>query len=308
MTAIDAGPAVGGRARSRKKRQFAPLWMLLPAVAVLVPLFVYPIYQLGLLSVLDFRQAQVSGGQPTRFIGLDNYTELMSAPKFWSVLWATLLFAAALVVVTLAVGAALAVLLTKLSRWAAILLSLSAMAAWAAPAMTGSTVWMFLFDTNLGLVNRLLGWEGHNWTYERSSAFALVGAVVVWHSFPFVMVTLYAGIKALPEQVLEAAQLDGAGPWRSFWSITVPMLRPVIAIVVIQSIIWDFKIFTQIYVMTRGGGIAGQNLTLNVYAYQQAFASSEYGLGSAIGVVMMLILLAVTLVYLRMLRRSGEPL
>ncbi len=86
------------------------------------------------------------------------------------------------------------------------------------------------------------------------------------------------------------------------------MLRPVIAIVVIQSIIWDFKIFTQIYVMTNGGGIAGQNLTLNVYAYQQAFASSEYGLGSAIGVVMMLILLAVTLVYLRMLRRSGEPL
>ncbi|GAB7048172.1 carbohydrate ABC transporter permease [Catenuloplanes indicus] len=308
MTAIDAGPAVTVRARSRRKRQFAPLWMLLPAAAVLLPLFVYPIYQLGLLSVLDFRQAQVSGGQPTRFIGFDNYAELMSAPRFWSVLWATVVFAAALVVVTLAVGAALAVLLTKISRWAAIALSLAAMAAWAAPAMTGSTVWMFLFDTNLGLVNRVLGWEGHNWTYERFSAFALVGAVVVWHSFPFVMVTLYAGIKALPEQVLEAAQLDGAGPWRSFWSITVPMLRPVIAIVVIQSIIWDFKIFTQIYVMTNGGGIAGQNLTLNVYAYQQAFASSEYGLGSAIGVVMMLILLAVTLVYLRMLRRSGEPL
>ncbi len=122
------------------------------------------------------------------------------------------------------------------------------------------------------------------------------------------MVTLFAGIKALPEQVLEAAQLDGANPWQSFWRVTVPMLRPIIAIVVIQSIIWDFKIFTQIYVMTNGGGIAGQNLTLNVYAYQQAFASSEYGLGSAIGVVMMLILLAVTLVYLRMLRRSGEPL
>ncbi|WP_157239749.1 carbohydrate ABC transporter permease [Catenuloplanes japonicus] len=303
MTTIDAGPAVKGRART-----LTPLWLLLPAAAVLLPLFVYPIYQLGLLSVLDFRQAQVSGGQPTRFIGLDNYTDLMSAPRFWSVLWATVLFAAALVLVTLAVGAALAVLLTKVSRWAAYTLSLAAMAAWAAPAMTGSTVWMFLFDTNLGLVNRVLGWEGHNWTYERLDAFALVGAVVVWHSFPFVMVTLYAGIKALPEQVLEAAQLDGANPWQSFWRVTVPMLRPIIAIVVIQSIIWDFKIFTQIYVMTNGGGIAGQNLTLNVYAYQQAFASSEYGLGSAIGVVMMLILLAVTLVYLRLLRRSGEPL
>jgi N,N'-diacetylchitobiose transport system permease protein len=87
-----------------------------------------------------------------------------------------------------------------------------------------------------------------------------------------------------------------------------PMLRPVLLVVTIQSIIWDFKIFGQIYVMTSGGGIAGQNLVLNVYAYQKAFASSEYGLGSAIGVVMLLILLTVTLGYLRLLRRQGEEL
>jgi N,N'-diacetylchitobiose transport system permease protein len=112
--------------------------------------------------------------------------------------------------------------------------------------------------------------------------------VVVWHSFPFVMVTLYAGIEAIPKSTLEAAAIDGASTWRTFWRIMVPILRPLLAIVVIQSIIWDFKVFTQIYVMTAGGGIAGQNLTLNVWAYQQAFAASEYGLGSAIGVVMML--------------------
>ncbi|UWP87488.1 sugar ABC transporter permease [Dactylosporangium fulvum] len=195
-----------------------------------------------------------------------------------------------------------------MSRWPRAALSLAAMAAWAAPAITGSTVWMFLFDANLGLVNQVLGLDGHNWMYDRYSAFALVGAVVVWHSFPFVMVTLYAGIRAIPDSTLEAAALDGAGTWQTFWRIVVPMLRPLLAIVVIQSIIWDFKIFTQIYVMTGGGGIAGQNLTLNVYAYQQAFAASEYGLGSAIGVVMMLILLGVTLVYLRALRREGEAL
>ena len=93
--------------------------------------------------------------------------------------------------------------------------------------------------------------------YDRYTAFALVGAVVVWRSFPFVMVTLYAGIEAIPKSVLEAAAIDGARTWRTFWQIMVPMLRPVLAIVVIQSIIWDFKVFTQIYVMTRGGGIAG---------------------------------------------------
>jgi N,N'-diacetylchitobiose transport system permease protein len=285
-----------------------PLWLLAPAAVVLGALFVYPMWQLGLLSVLDFRQAQVSGGQPARFVGTGNYAQLLGDSQFWSVLNATVVFAAACVVATLAVGAGLAVLLTRISRWPRLLLSLAAMAAWAVPAVSGSTVWMFLFDTDLGLVNQTLGLSGLNWMYDRYSAFALVGAVVVWHSFPFVMITLYAGIEAIPRSVLEAAAIDGASAWRTFWRIMVPILRPLLAIVVIQSIIWDFKVFTQIYVMTRGGGLAGQNLTLNVWAYQQAFAAGEYGLGAAIGVVMMVILLIVTLLYLRTLRRSGEPL
>ncbi|GAA0500030.1 sugar transporter [Paractinoplanes deccanensis] len=301
MTAVTAAPL-------KRRRGLTPVWLLLPATIVLGTLFAYPMWQLGLLSVLDFRQAQVSGGQPTRFVGADNYATLLGNPQFWSVLTATVAFAAACVLATLAVGAGLAVLLTRISRVPRLLLSLAAMAAWAVPAVSGSTVWMFLFDTDLGLVNQVLGLDGFNWMYDRYTAFGLVGAVVVWHSFPFVMVTLYAGIEAIPKSVLEAASIDGAGSWRIFWRIMVPALRPLLAIVVIQSIIWDFKVFTQIYVMTRGGGLAGQNLTLNVWAYQQAFASSEYGLGAAIGVVMTLILLAVTLLYLRTLRRSGEPL
>jgi N,N'-diacetylchitobiose transport system permease protein len=300
-----AQPAV--RARPRR-RVWTPLWLLLPTAVVLGTLFVYPMGQLGLLSILDFRQAQVSGGQPTRFVGLANYTQLLGDARFWSVLGATVCFAAACVVATLAVGAGLAVLLTRVGRVPRLLLSLAAMAAWAVPSVSGSTVWMFLFDTDLGLVNQALGVTGFNWMYDRYTAFALVGAVVVWHSFPFVMVTLYAGIEAIPTSMLEAAAIDGAGAWRTFWQIMVPVLRPLLAIVVIQSIIWDFKVFTQIYVMTRGGGIAGQNLTLNVWAYQQAFAAGEYGLGAAIGVVMMVILLVVTLLYLRTLRRTGEPL
>ncbi len=180
--------------------------------------------------------------------------------------------------------------------------------------MTGSTVWSFLFDTNLGLVNDTLvklglsGFHEYNWFYDRWTAFLIVGAVVVWHSFPFVMVTLYAGIRAIPEEILEAAALDGAGTWTTFRRITAPMLRPILTIVVIQSVIWDFKVFTQIYVMTTGGGIAGQNLVLNVYAYQKAFASSEYGLGAAIGVIMLMILVIPTVLYIRTLRRTGNEL
>ncbi|MFI2609266.1 carbohydrate ABC transporter permease [Kitasatospora sp. NPDC018619] len=307
-----AGRAPAAPPGGRRRRP--PLLLLLPAAVILIPLVAYPIYQLGLLSVLDFGQAQASGGAPTSFVGLGNYTKILQDEQFWTVLFQTIGFAAFCVVATLAVGAALAVLLTKVGRWPRLVLTTAAMAAWAAPAMTGSTVWSFLFDTNLGLVNHTLeglglsGFHEFNWFYDKWTAFLIVGAVVVWHSFPFVMVTLYAGIRAIPEEIMEAAALDGANTWTTFRRITAPMLRPILTIVVIQSVIWDFKVFTQIYVMTEGGGIAGQNLVLNVYAYQKAFASSQYGLGAAIGVIMLLILVIPTVLYIRTLRRTGNEL
>ncbi|MEW1903121.1 MULTISPECIES: sugar ABC transporter permease [unclassified Streptomyces] len=302
-----AAPAPGTRG-PRRPGAWTPWLYLLPALVVLGALLVYPVYQLGLISFLEYTQAQVSGGEPTSFQGFGNYTALFSDPQFWQVLLATVLFAAACVVTTLAVGCALAVLLTRVRALPRLVLMMAALGAWATPAVTGSTVWVFLFDPDLGPVNRLLGLGDFSWTYGRYSAFALVLLEVVWCSFPFVMVTVYAGIRAVPTEVLEAAALDGASQWRIWRSVTAPILRPILVVVTIQSIIWDFKLFTQIYVMTNGGGIAGQNLVLNVYAYQKAFASSQYSLGSAIGVVMLLILLAVTLVYLRLLRRQGEEL
>ncbi|WP_420033898.1 carbohydrate ABC transporter permease [Streptomyces sp. cg28] len=288
--------------------RWAPWLYLAPALVLLGGLLVYPIYQLGLISFLEYTQAQVSGGAPTTFRGFGNYQELFSDSQFWQVLLATVLFAGACVVSTLLVGCALAVLLTRVRAVPRLALMLAALGAWATPAITGSTVWMFLFDADFGPVNKVLGLGDFSWTYGRYSAFALVLLEVVWCSFPFVMVTVYAGIRAIPGEVLEAASLDGASQWRTWRSVTAPMLRPILVVVTIQSVIWDFKVFTQIYVMTGGGGIAGQNLVLNVYAYQKAFAGSEYSLGSAIGVVMLVILLVVTLVYLRLMRREGREL
>lgn len=302
------------RSGRRRADGWAPWLYLAPALVVLGGLLLYPLYQLGLISTLEFTQAQVSGGEPTSFQGLGNYAELLGDGQFRQVLLATVLFAAACIVSTLAVGCALAVLLTRIRALPRLALMLAALGAWATPAVTGSTVWVFLFDPDFGPVDKVLVWlglsgfEDFSWTYDRYSAFALVLLEVVWCSFPFVMVTVYAGIKAVPDEVLEAARLDGASHWRIWRSVLAPMLRPILVVVTIQSVIWDFKVFTQIYVMTGGGGIAGQNLVLNVYAYQKAFASSQYGLGSAIGVVMLLILLAVTLGYLRLLRRQGEEL
>jgi N,N'-diacetylchitobiose transport system permease protein len=281
---------------------------LTPALLVLAGLLAYPIYQLVLISLYDYGQEQVSGGAPLEFLGLGNYQKLLGDQQFWGVLGQTVAFAAVCVVGTLLVGAVLAILATRVRTWVRMTLFLAALGAWSTPAVAGSTIWLFLFDANFGFVNEVLGIQGFSWTFDKWTAFGLVAAQVIWCSFPFVMVTLFAGIKAIPGEVLEAAALDGASAFRTAWSVTLPLLKPIILVVTIQSIIWDFKVFTQIYVMTNGGGIAGRNLVLNVYAYQQAFAASEYGLGAAIGVVMTVLLLGITMFYLRALRRSGEVL
>ncbi|AUI59887.1 carbohydrate ABC transporter permease [Amycolatopsis sp. BJA-103] len=305
-------PAVPARRSPRRRRDGrAALLYLAPGGILLLAMLVYPIYQLVLISFYDYGQPQAVGNAPLEFLGFRNYTDLLENVQFWEVLAKTLGFTAVCVVGSLALGTGLAVLATRVRSWARVPLFLAALAAWATPAMAGSYVWLFLFDADFGLVNEVLsglgftGMANHSWTFDTYSTFGLVAAEVIWCSFPFVMVTMYAGLKGVPEEVIEAAYLDGASTWRTTWSITLPMVRPLLTIATIQSIIWDFKIFTQIYVMTNGGGVAGRNLVLNVFAYQQAFAGQEYGLGAALGVVMTLLLLSITGLYVRSQRRSA---
>ncbi|ONI71053.1 sugar transporter [Actinosynnema sp. ALI-1.44] len=294
------------RRPARKKRDGrAAAIYLLPAGILLAALMAYPLFQLVQISLYDYNQPQASGAEPLVFIGADNYIELFGDTQFWSVLVSTILFAAVCVVGSLLVGTGLAVLATRVRAIPRMLLFLAALGAWATPAMAGSYVWLFLFDANFGVVNEVLGMQGHSWTFERFSAFGLVAAEVIWCSFPFVMVTMYAGIKNISSEIIEAAQLDGATWRRTATQVILPILKPLLVIATIQSIIWDFKLFTQIYVMTNGGGVAGRNLVLNVYTYQKAFAGEEYGLGAAIGVVMTVLLMLITVVYLRTQRRSG---
>jgi N,N'-diacetylchitobiose transport system permease protein len=283
---------------------------LAPAAIVLLTLLAYPIYQLVLISFYDYGQPQASGAAPLVFLGLENYATLLGDKQFWDVLLATVVFAGVCVAGSLLVGTALAVLATRVHALPRMLLFLAALGAWATPTIAGSYVWLFLFDQDFGVVNEVLsgvGFSGHSWTFERYSAFGLVAAEIIWCSFPFVMVTMYAGITAIEPEVLEAAALDGASWRRTATSVVLPILRPLLMIATIQSIIWDFKVFTQIYVMTNGGGIAGQNLVLNVFAYQKAFAGEQYGFGAAIGVVMTLLLMLITAVYVRVARRAWLP-
>lgn len=305
MVTGQVAPMLPRAAGTRRGDGRAALRYLIPAAVVLLALMAYPIYQLVVISLYDYGQPQASGAAPLVFLGVDNYVTLLSDPRFWDVLATTVVFAAVCVAGTMLVGTALAVLASRARAIPRMLLFLAALGAWATPTMAGSYVWLFLFDQDFGLVNEVLaglgltGMQGHSWTFERFSAFGLVAGEIIWCSFPFVMVTMYAGIRAIPGEVVEAAALDGASARRTATSVILPILKPLLMIATIQSIIWDFKVFTQIYVMTGGGGVAGQNLVLNVFAYQKAFAGEQYGLGAAIGVVMTVLLLLITGLYVR---------
>jgi N,N'-diacetylchitobiose transport system permease protein len=191
---------------SQGKRALEPWLYLAPAFIVLIALLGYPIFQLINVSLYDYRQAQVSGKAPLNFVGLENYQKLFADPQFWTVLGNTVVFATACVVFTLLVGSSLAVLATRLRPWVRSMLFVVSLGAWATPAVTGSAVWLFLFDPTLGLVNKTLvsiglsQFEGYSWTYDKWSAFGLVASEVVWCSFPFVLVTVYAGIQAIPDR------------------------------------------------------------------------------------------------------------
>jgi N,N'-diacetylchitobiose transport system permease protein len=288
-------------------------WLLLaPAFVVLGMLLVAPLGRVLQLSFLDFGLRELVRGDAP-FVGLDNYRELVDDPLLWkTVLPNTVVFALVCVVLTVGIGTLVALLLFRLGPWARGVLTSAIMVAWAVPAITGTYVWVLLFDPRSGPVMRLLDHLGladpasTNWFTERLPFYSIATLNVVHHGFPFVAITVLAGLMTLPSETLEAATIDGAGAWRRFWHITVPLLRPVFAVVTILSTIWDFKVFTQIYLMPGGNGTNREVLNLGVWSYVTALSQNRYGLGAALAVLLTVVLLLITAFYLRVMFRNEE--
>ncbi|WP_037911642.1 carbohydrate ABC transporter permease [Actinacidiphila yeochonensis] len=311
-------PAAAGEARRPARRGPSLLvrlrpWLLLAApLAVIAALLLYPIIRVVYLSFQEYGLKEIISGHP-RFVGLDNYREAVSGDYLWkTVLPNTVLFAVVAVAGTVGVGTLVALLLQHLGRRMRAAVIGAALVAWALPAVTGTYVWMWIFDPDSGVVRHalqgagLLGPDGYNWFTNRLSFYAIAELNVIHHSYPFVAVTLFAGMTTVPQELYEAARLDGTTAWQRFWQITVPVLRPVFAVVTVLSTIWDFKVFTQIYLMPGGSGTNPDVLNLGVWSYMKAINQNQYGLGAAIAVLLTLLLLAITAVYLRVLFREEE--
>ncbi|MEP9380848.1 sugar ABC transporter permease [Nocardioides sp. KR10-350] len=303
-------PPAAGR-RLRHTPRWLPWALVLPALAVLGLLLIYPLGWVGVLSFQDFGLRELVTGERS-WLGLDNFRDVFHDPLLRTALPNTVVFAVVNVALTVAAGTAVALLIAQLGQVARAIAVGAIMVAWAMPAVTVTYVWVFLFDARDGFFVELAGHLGlvdpdqTNWFTERLAFYAIATVNVVQHGFPFVAVTVLAGLSTVPRDTLEAAVLDGAGAWRRFWHVTFPLLRPVFAVVTILSTIWDFKVFTQIYLMPGGNGTNRDVLNLGTWSYITAISQNRYGLGAAIAVLLTLMLLAITAVYLRTLFRQEE--
>jgi N,N'-diacetylchitobiose transport system permease protein len=255
-----------------------------------------------------------AGAESAVWNNFAHYQHIFTDERFWVILRNTVVVSLLMVLITMVLGTLVGLLMHRLPRWASATVGTALMLAWATPVISAAIVHRWLFDARYGLANTLLeriaprrGWEEFNWFSDPVPLFSVLILTVVWQSFPFVAVTVLAGLKSIPPDLYEAARVDGAGPWHTFWSITWPILRPLFALLLILQVIWDFRIFTQLYILS--GGFANRDVfLLPYYAYQLGFASTppNYGLGSAIAVVMTAIVLAITAYYVRVMVRAGE--
>jgi multiple sugar transport system permease protein len=171
-------------------------------------------------------------------------------------------------------------------------------------------VWRWLFNDLYGILNHTMMWAGLismplDWIGAMPNAMISVVLVGAWKYFPFVVIAVLARLQTIPEQLYEAATIDGAGAWGRFWDVTLPQLKDVLIVVILLRAIWDFKEFDLIYLLTGGGPIIGTQ-TLPLMVYKEAFGMNEMGRASAVAVAMMLVMLVFMLVYFRVLRSRGE--
>ncbi|HWV79613.1 MAG TPA: sugar ABC transporter permease [Isoptericola sp.] len=285
--------------------------LLTPALLVLAVLLLWPLVRVALFSLQDYGLREIVSGEPN-WIGLANYVEVFTSEQLWAVVLPnTVAFAVLSVSLTVVFGTAVAVLLASLGRVWRTIVSSAIMAAWAMPAVTGTYVWVWIFDADRGVFNHVLQALGLqdapvNWFTDRWSFYAIVLLNVVHHGFPFVAITVLAGLLGVPKELLEAAEIDGAGAWRRFFSVIVPQLKQIFAVVIILSTIWDFKVFAQVYLMPGGAGSNREVLNLGVWSYTESFGQNRYGFGAAIAVLLTLLLLAITVVYVRTILKEEE--
>lgn len=289
----------------RKRYFFGPdlFWALVlmtPALVVISCIAVYPIISVLWLSL--HRKMPIFN--ISKFVGLENYHYLLGDARFWNSLLNTFYFTAVSVSLELFLGLVIALAINTTFRgrgW----VRATVLIPWAIPTVVSAKMWQWIYNPDFGIMNYLLRGAGIisenvNWLGHKFLAIHAVILTDVWKTTPFVTLLLLAGLQVIPEDLYKAAMVDGAGRWRRFWHITLPLLRPAILIALLFRTLDAFRIFDTVYVLT-GGGPGNRTETLSVYAYKLMFQTLQFGYGSTVSVITFFCVIGISLLYIRFL-------
>ena len=280
--------------------------LLLPAVVMIFLIIIYPLILSVDLSFQDVKIARI--GAARKDLTFENYQRLFASAEFWRSCWVTLKLVVTVTAACFVIGMSTALLLNQAFRGRTLARLLVALP-WAIPEVVAVVIWWWIFDSSFGVMNWLLVTSGLadrpiGWFSSPGSAFLVVSVVMIWKGYPFVSIMLLAGLQAIPEDLYQAARVDGANAWNRFIHITLPCLSPVLGVTLVLVMLWIFRDFSIIYVLTQGGPV-GATQTLAIMTYEQAFGFYKMGYGAAIGVVT-LILCAIASRFL--VRRTAESI
>ena len=290
------------RVRKRDDRRVA-WWFVAPVLVGFAVFYAYPAIRGAWYSVTDYTML----GTPD-FVGAKNYTDLVADKQFWSSLLVTAYYVLLNIASQTILALGVAALMHRLTR--SVVLRATLLVPWLVPNVTIGLLWMWLLDTNLGLVNHLLksiGLGPVGFFTDASWAMPTVAGINTWAYTGYTALLLYAGMLQIPQHLYESAAIDGAGELRMFSRVTLPLLRPVLALVLVVSLIGSFQIFDTVAVTTKGGPVSATRV-IYFYIYQQAFTYFHMGYAAAAAVFLALILGVFTFLQLRLLRASRSDL
>ena len=288
------------RRRQQRREELAKWAFLTPAIAFLLLFFGYPIIKNVTMSLQEYTTKTFYTGEAP-FVGLDNYIAVIRSSVFTTALLNTVLFTVGSIIGQFTIGLALAVFFKKRFPLSGVMRSLLLLP-WLLPMIVSSAIWKWMLDKDSGVINQLLGLlhiDAVPWLTSTSVALIAVIMVNIWLGIPFNMTILYSGLQDIPDELYEAAALDGAVGWKAFRNVTWPLLRPVV------SVVYTLKVLDIILGLT-GGGPSNATETLATQSYKLSFANFEFGEGAALGNILVIIALVFALVYLRVSRSSNQ--
>ena len=284
-----------------------PYLLLAPAYLLIAGFLFYPMATVFLLSLQEY---QLMDPLNTPFVGLDQYAFMLWDEYFWRSLWNSVVWVVVSLFFQFLLGFCLALLLNSARFRARGIFQAVVFAPWAVSGFLIAIIWAWLLNGEFGLVNDLLirvGLLDQKVGFLSREETALLSCVLanIWFGVTFFAVMLFAALQAIPPSLYEAADMDGATAWQSFWRVTAPMVKPAIVITILLRAIWVFNWADLIWVMT-GGGPAGASRTLALYVFQKAFLGLDFGYSAALGVALTVVSLVFTAVFLRVTRFYGD--